>query len=311
MGRTTIILLSLGLLFGCGGNGGTDDTPDTVDAAPGADLDTWLEETFDPGEDAVDVGDLPELADLPEPEEVVPDLPEPEDLPVDLPEPEDVQPDVEPSFCGDGVCEDDESWLNCQSDCENPCGDGTCDEAQEDCESCPGDCGACPGEPFCTLSGDAGEEVVCPVLLAAADAVQEKATSLQFTFNFDAAAAPFIRFHDLACAGPDNCMDWDIPPQATIQPSGHSVAWQESAPGTIKVLLTHSSKPTIPITEAWLDGSEVQGDAHVLDIVFELAASVPAGEGLPVTLDNLVAADQAATKLALTVADGILVSDEL
>lgn len=59
--------------------------------------------------------------------------------------------DDDESFCGDGTCEDGiedcESCPDDCGDCESFCGDGTCDEATESCESCAEDCGVCA--PLC------------------------------------------------------------------------------------------------------------------------------------------------------------------
>lgn len=50
------------------------------------------------------------------------------------------------SFCGDGVCSDNEQ-KSCQIDC-NWCGDEYCQD-NEDCSSCQIDCGSCKADSFC------------------------------------------------------------------------------------------------------------------------------------------------------------------
>ena len=58
-----------------------------------------------------------------------------------------IEPSPEP-FCGDGICDPDETCASCAQDCGTcpppppTCGDGTCN-GDETCESCPTDCGAC------------------------------------------------------------------------------------------------------------------------------------------------------------------------
>ena len=47
----------------------------------------------------------------------------------------------ENAACGDGICSDNESPVNCPSDCPSVCGDGIC-TAGEDSFNCPVDCGA-------------------------------------------------------------------------------------------------------------------------------------------------------------------------
>ncbi len=65
-------------------------------------------------------------------------------------------------YCGDAVCDGDESCMNCVVDCgECPtvCGDNFCAET-ESCETCPGDCGACP--PPCG-DGDCADDEDCHI----------------------------------------------------------------------------------------------------------------------------------------------------
>jgi len=47
-----------------------------------------------------------------------------------------------PAGCGDGQCSADESCDSCALDCGECCGDGTCDDSDEDWESCWADCSA-------------------------------------------------------------------------------------------------------------------------------------------------------------------------
>ncbi len=50
-----------------------------------------------------------------------------------------------PIYCGDGICNGNETYYSCPSDCPPPiyCGDGICN-GNETCSTCPGDCGLCP-----------------------------------------------------------------------------------------------------------------------------------------------------------------------
>lgn len=52
-------------------------------------------------------------------------------------------PSPEPSCCGDGLCDGDESSYNCEADCGPPpiCGDGACNGGENQC-TCAADCGA-------------------------------------------------------------------------------------------------------------------------------------------------------------------------
>ena len=45
-----------------------------------------------------------------------------------------------PSSCGNGICEEGETWESCPEDCPEPvCGNGIC-ESGETVENCPEDC---------------------------------------------------------------------------------------------------------------------------------------------------------------------------
>lgn len=78
-------------------------------------------------------------------------------------------------YCGDSICESDESCETCESDCGKcapKCGDGKC-ESTETCECCEKDCGACKPKPHCgdnicnngetcsSCPGDCGACVFC------------------------------------------------------------------------------------------------------------------------------------------------------
>ena len=76
-------------------------------------------------------------------------------------------------FCGDGICESNESCSSCETDCGKcppKCGDGVC-ESTETCECCAIDCGSCAPKPKCgdkvcngteTCSSCPGDCGVCP-----------------------------------------------------------------------------------------------------------------------------------------------------
>ena len=71
------------------------------------------------------------------------------------------KPDL-PAYCGDSICQPNETAADCQADCYQPapvCGDGFCDTA-ESAASCPADCVTCettgcgkPGLVCCKVSG--------------------------------------------------------------------------------------------------------------------------------------------------------------
>jgi hypothetical protein len=58
------------------------------------------------------------------------------------------------TYCGDGYCDEGESYSSCPKDCESKipvkvvyCGDGIC-QSDESCSSCPQDCGECPRKDY-------------------------------------------------------------------------------------------------------------------------------------------------------------------
>jgi N-acetylneuraminic acid mutarotase len=67
-----------------------------------------------------------------------------------------------PAQCGNNVCEDDESCLNCPADCGQCCGDGACSAVHgEDCATCAADCG-CPDGEACNGVSHACEVQCAP-----------------------------------------------------------------------------------------------------------------------------------------------------
>jgi len=62
---------------------------------------------------------------------------------------EETDPQGEQPACGDALCDPSESCSTCGEDCgecdESICGDGTCDVAGGECDSCPADCASVCG----------------------------------------------------------------------------------------------------------------------------------------------------------------------
>lgn len=211
--------------------------------------------------------------------------------------------------CGDGECDKEAGECQtCQEDCGNCCGDGVCDDF-EDCEFCPADCGGCAGDAFCVLQGGGAEELLCTVSLAAASEAEPKATGIQFKFSFDGDKVEFIRFHDMFCAEPDQCFDWDIPPQNTLQPSGHTVAYQAVGDGMVSVVIYHGSAPQTPVSEAWFDGDAVQGEAQIVELVFKVW-NIDAGDSTEVEVYDMKATDKDATPLTMELDGAVFVTHQ-
>lgn len=209
--------------------------------------------------------------------------------------------------CGDGVCDKEAGECqDCSEDCGNCCGDDVCDDF-EDCEFCPADCGGCAGDAFCTLEGSGEAELLCSVSVAASSAGEPKATGIQFNFSFDTAKVSFDRFHDTFCAGPDQCLDWDIPPQNSLQPSGHTVASQEVGAGAVKVLIFHGTQPATEVSDAHLEGELLQGEAEIMEIVFKVQG-LGVGETTDIEVYDMKATDKDASPMTMELKGALFVT---
>jgi len=210
--------------------------------------------------------------------------------------------------CGDGFC--DKPAGECQScgmDCGVCCGDGACDTF-ETCGTCPSDCGDCPKAVLCAAFGQQGTSFSCPVVLAADSQGSPKAAGFQLDFWYDSAALTFAKFHDELCQDGGGCIDWDIPPNNVILPSGHTLAYLDVEPGHMRFLVYHGSDPFKPVTEAYMTGGTVSGDGEVFDIVFTVNQTIQQGSAEEVTVTDGVATDKDANKLALDLVGGVLVT---
>lgn len=236
-------------------------------------------------------------------------------------------------FCGDGQCNLDETCLSCQNDCGVcPCGDGVCGTSEtcstcsmdcgpcpecgdgfcdglETCSSCEQDCGSCPAEGWCQVYGNITGLFECQIALAASSVSEQKATGLQFTVFFNQSKVNMLHFHDEYCDGA-SCLDWDIPPQSTLQPTGHSLVYEDQGAAGKKVLLYHGSLPHTALSTAYLSGGEVSGDPVVMTLVFRLLTQVPASEAVTVTLGDLRATTGDAQRLSVSMSEGVLITSE-
>lgn len=72
---------------------------------------------------------------------------------------EDTVQEVAAAVCGNGICEEGETWAECFKDCPGACGNGDC-EPGENADNCPWDCVAPCGDCICQPEEDAQ---TCPV----------------------------------------------------------------------------------------------------------------------------------------------------
>jgi hypothetical protein len=210
-------------------------------------------------------------------------------------------------LCGNG--KDDDCDAQVDEGCGQPavCGDGTCDQAAgESCSTCAGDCGSCPPQAWCEVWGSPGSTGKCAVKLAKGGSVP--AAGLQFTLTYDPGQLSFVKFHDQLCTEPGSCIDWDCPPQGSLQPTGHSLVWDETIPGQLKVIIFNMADPEAAITDAVWAGGQITGDPLVMEVVFSTDADIPAGLPAGVALGGMVAADAQASALQVDLVDGVMVT---
>jgi len=216
-----------------------------------------------------------------------------------------------PATCGNGAkegaeeCDDGNKLDNdgCSAACKTEfCGDKICNN-KETCTSCVGDCGACPPVGWCQLSGNQGASLTCDVKLAAESAASPKAAGLQFKINYDAAKVTLSKF---SCEAAIDYCD-----MLSLLISGHTIATDPAKAlwnGLVSVLIYHASDPSKIVTDAYLTGGNVTGNAQVMKLVFTLKTTIAAASPVSVTLTNLAATDANANSLSVTMTNGVLIS---
>ncbi|MBM4352741.1 MAG: hypothetical protein FJ109_02940 [Deltaproteobacteria bacterium] len=204
--------------------------------------------------------------------------------------------------CPNGKCDFGETCSSCVADCGAcpVCGDGKCN-GTETCTTCPGDCGACPPAGWCKLSGNNGATISCKLKLAAENASSPKATGIQFKLNYDNAN---VSLEKLSCmtGGLDMC------DQFNALLSGHAIGVappKASWAGSLSVAIYYSNVPPKSITDAYMNGLVVVGNADVLDLVFKLKTNIPAQSPVTPLFSGLTATDAGANPLTMTFKDGL------
>lgn len=210
--------------------------------------------------------------------------------------------------CGDQICEPQflETCETCALDCGPcpECGDGECNGG-ETCDSCEEDCGPCVASDWCNLSGSQGAEVSCIVEMAAATQAAPKGVTLQYNMTFDTSKVTFTKFKDELCVG-EMCLPLDIPASGgNLQPTGHSIASSEQPGGAVKVAIFHTAAPSTPLTQAYMAGVAIVGDAEVVEMVFTLDQTVSANTPVVVTISDIISTDSNVEKLSVQFDDGL------
>ena len=205
-----------------------------------------------------------------------------------------------------------------------------------------GDCGsdlACVNdgcEPvLCSLSGDAGATVDCPLLLVRGQESDPVATQLQMTLDFDGSLAALASlevcgaleepFHEIVCSPGGGecdglgdptvscnegtgfcwrCSDFAADDTDAKLTSGHSIQTCAQPPancGANDFFLLFWTSESTPLSMAYLDAGAINGGAELAVLRFSLLQNVP--EAIPVSISpaEFLATDGFAAALPVTV----------
>jgi hypothetical protein len=197
----------------------------------------------------------------------------------------------------------------------NACTVDAC-EAGVGCVHWPSTAWQClPPGVCCGITGALGEEVVCPLRVARGQAAGAPPASLQLELSYSPTALEVAGITDTLCfgeGGTEPCATVDVPPQA-LDPTGHTVnpvpanlaAWQ----GQGGLVIFHPASPATALSNAVFTAGAVQGDAHVLDLRFELLASIPQAAPEWLECSDIVGSTGAAQKLTGQAQGGVVVLD--
>lgn len=167
---------------------------------------------------------------------------------------------------------------------------------------------ALSGSAICQVSGAPGTTVDCPIQLVSVSG-GVAARALQLTLDYDPSRATFEGIFDVVAPGGERRVTAAEP---TVSRTGHSLlqspddaaAWK----GTGSLVIAHFSSPATPITAATVEGGAVKGDATVAIARFKLAADVRADAPVVVNATKLVAADDGAQAVSVSVDGGLIVT---
>jgi len=225
--------------------------------------------------------------------------------------------------CSDGdVCTDDD--CDAADGCLNPFNTAPCDDGDA-CvsgESClEGVCGggvlesSCyPEGAICVVDGLAGDEVVCPLLLARATEDTSLPAALQVNIDYPTSVVSVIAFTDVLCLGPgggEPCFDQDVPP-GTLFPTGHGVSMAPAAiedwAGLGTLIIANISNPLASISEAYLDeNGDVIGDALFLEMHVSLTEDATPAAPVFLTASGVIGSTPASDSMDAEIIDGVIV----
>jgi hypothetical protein len=190
------------------------------------------------------------------------------------------------------------------------------------------------GTVLCTLSGNAGAQMDCPLHLARAQQEFLPATGIEFELGYAAQLATPVSLHrcgalsdpftDYPCpTGTEcevfnnesitcddatqtcrQCNDWAIDEIPMVLNSGHSVETCAQPPANCKddrLKLLVWGTESLPITQAWWNNDTVNLESHLFTVRFVLDQPIPTSSAVALNPTGLVATDAKAKNLPVTV----------
>ena len=172
------------------------------------------------------------------------------------------------------------------------------------------------GKVLCTLSGSAGDHVVCPVYMVKGSNGVPDPTGVQFEFSKDG-IAEFTHITDGEFCPNGLCIPYSIPDVFTTLQTGHSVslapvditAW---GPGG-SVIIADTASSGDPIIDAYYSGTTLVGEPKLFSLHFILLDDVDPQFPLPVHMNSILVTNQNAAPIKATIVGsepGIIVLEE-
>jgi hypothetical protein len=165
---------------------------------------------------------------------------------------------------------------------------------------------------ICKLTGAAGTTVDCAIKLAVGDA-GIAARALQGTLNYDQGSAQFVGLFDEFCPSEGNCVQKELNGQSpALSRTGHSMSMAPKAAaewaGKGSFLLANLTNPTASLSDARV-GTEAASKG-IFTARFTLSRDASEANPVMVDISGVVAADEAANEVAVSVANSTLVTGQ-
>jgi hypothetical protein len=203
------------------------------------------------------------------------------------------------------------------------CSDGSVCSVNDACQQgqCVGDALDCV-DAVCLISGNAGDTVSCPIMIAQNDPLDLPAVGIQFSMEYDTNLVSLQYFEGgefclFPGAPPDLCFPIIIPDFGNQLDTGHQVNLVPSAiipdwdaPGVDRqALIINVSAPT-PLTDGLVDanGDLISGDPVMMEAIFTLDAPIPANAPVIVYLLGVSTTDEFAGALQSTIDNFMIIT---